>query len=98
MAYELREGQGTLFKNKQRTGEQPHARGEAKIGGVIYEIAAWTKETKNGDKWQSLSIKPKGERQAPRRTEGAGGLADMDDDIPFISLLAGDDPMFRCLR
>jgi hypothetical protein len=70
MAYELREGQGTLFRNDKREKDsQPNARGEAMIGGVVYEISAWTKEGKKG-KFQSLSIKPKEERRekpAPKR-------------------------------
>lgn len=59
MAYELREGQGSLFKNDRREKDtQPNARGTALIGGVEYEVSAWTKEGRAG-KWQSLSFKPK---------------------------------------
>lgn len=65
MAYELREGQGSLFRNEKREKEsQPNARGEALIGGVVYEIGAWTKEGKKG-KFQSLSFKPKQARDEP---------------------------------
>src|SRR5688572_13897436 len=54
MAYELRDGQGSLFRNDRREKDtQPHARGEALIGGVLYEVSAWTKEGKKG-KFQSL--------------------------------------------
>mgnify|MGYP001573566004 CR=1 FL=1 len=61
MAYTPKEGTGTLFRNKKHEegDNQPNARGEALIGGVLYEISAWTKSDKNGDKFQSLSIKPK---------------------------------------
>jgi hypothetical protein len=60
MAYEPREMSGNLFKNDKREKDtQPNARGTALIDGVLYEISAWTKETKSGDKWQSLSFKPK---------------------------------------
>ncbi len=59
MAYELREGQGSLFKNDRREKDtHPHAKGTALIDGVLYDVAAWTKEGKNG-KWQSLSFKPR---------------------------------------
>ena len=83
MAYELREGSGSLFKNKHKEKDsQPNARGEAKIGGVVYEISAWTKRDKNGEPWQSLAIKPKEERESkPQKT---GTFADMSDDIPFL--------------
>jgi hypothetical protein len=80
MAYELREGQGSLFKNENRTGDnQPNARGDALIGGVVYEISAWTKEGKKG-KFQSLSIKPKQERQ---RQADDGPADEPFDSIPF---------------
>ncbi len=69
MAYELREGQGSLFRNERRDNDkQPHARGEILIGGVLYEISAWTKEGKKG-KFQSLQAKPKQERQQERADE-----------------------------
>ncbi len=60
MAFETRELSGALFKNaKKETDSQPNARGECRIDGVLYEISAWTKKTKNGDPWQSLSFKRK---------------------------------------
>lgn len=78
MAYELREGQGSLFKNDHKTKDShPGARGEALIGGVLYEVSAWTKEGRKG-RFQSLAFKVKQPRQAD---DGPG-----DDDggpIPF---------------
>jgi hypothetical protein len=60
MAYEPREMSGSLFKNDKREKDtQPNARGTALINGVLYDISAWTKKTNSGDKWQSLSFKPK---------------------------------------
>ena len=60
MAYEHRELSGTLFKNQKRDKDtQPNARGECLIEGQLYEVSAWTKTTKNGDKWQSLAFKKK---------------------------------------
>jgi len=82
MAYELREGQGSLFKNDNRTADnQPNARGEAMIGGVLYEVSAWTKEGRKG-KFQSLAFKPK---QARSRDNDADYQRSRDDDgpIPF---------------
>jgi len=94
MAYELREGQGSLFRNDNRTADnQPNARGDALIGGVVYEISAWTKEGAKG-KFQSLAIKPKQARQdAPQRSQPVGNRDDPRtmrnedrepfDDLPF---------------
>jgi hypothetical protein len=59
MAFEHRENSGTLFKNERREKEtHPHARGEALIGGVLYEVSAWTKEGAKG-RFQSLAFKVK---------------------------------------
>lgn len=83
MAYELREGQGSLFKNDRRDSDKhPHARGEALIGGVIYEVAAWTKEGRKG-RFQSLSFKPKQERQKPepRRQTYADASGSYEPDV-----------------
>ncbi len=60
MTFEVRELSGSLFKNQKREKDsQPNARGDCRIDGVLYEVSAWTKETKNGDKWQSLSFRRK---------------------------------------
>lgn len=92
MAYELRDGQGTLFKNDNRTADNhPNARGEAMIGGVLYEIASWTKEGRKG-KFQSLSFKPKEERQRrDDRRQDRSSYADRDD--PRTSYGGRDDDM-----
>lgn len=81
MAYELKDGSGTLFRNnkKQEGSKQPDCRGELMLGGTLYEIAGWIKEGKNG-KWTSLSIKPKDadaqqRKPAPKNTD--------DEQIPF---------------
>lgn len=67
MAYELKEGQGSLFRNERKEKDShPSARGEALIGGVLYEIASWTKEGRKG-KFQSLSFKPKQQREPDDR-------------------------------
>lgn len=81
MAWEMRDGQGSLFKNGKRENEKhPNAKGEAMIGGVVYEVAAWTKKDKNGNPWQSLSFKPKGERSTPAKS---GLPVDDSSDVPF---------------
>lgn len=87
MAYEIRELSGSLFKNDKKTADNhPSAKGSCKIGGVEYWVDAWTKTDKNGNKWQSLSFKPKGAAPKPsptstqsRTTVGGGS----DDESPF---------------
>ncbi len=80
MAYELKNGQGSLFRNKdkQPDSKQPDARGELMIDGVLYEVAGWIKEGKSG-KWTSLAVKPKeeGPQQSSRKQVDDG------EQIPF---------------
>ena len=60
MSFEQRDNSGSLFKNKKKTEEKhPNLTGQAKIDGVDYWLSGWTKETKDGDKWVSLSFKKK---------------------------------------
>ncbi len=96
MAYELRPGSGSLFKNDRK--EQPnHAdyRGDgALLDGTPVWISAWIKETNAGKTFLSLSFKAKEPRQQqPQRTSvddardfrsgGAGGVSGSNGDDPF---------------
>jgi hypothetical protein len=86
MAYEMREGSGSLFKNdKDGNEKRPDYRGDALINGEVLEISAWIKEGKKG-KFMSLSFKPKESTgNSPKKTEPAkgGSVGEMDSDIPF---------------
>lgn len=45
MAYEQREGSGSLFKNdRKEQPNHPDYKGSALIGGVEYWVSAWIKE------------------------------------------------------
>jgi hypothetical protein len=82
MAFEHRENSGSLFRNDKREKDtQPHARGDALIGGVLYEISAWTKDGAKG-KFQSLAFKPKDPPAAPK-PQTTPFAEDLDDDLPF---------------
>lgn len=83
MAYEHKDGQGSLFKNDKKTGNQPDYRGTAKIDGKDKRMSAWIKDSKNG-KFLSVSFQddlprnealPEGNTQAPGNPEF--------DDVPF---------------
>lgn len=54
MAFEHKEGQGTLFRNEKQNDRQPNFKGTINIGGVIYEIAAWEKTSQRGGTFLSL--------------------------------------------
>jgi hypothetical protein len=79
MAYEQRDGQGSLFKNdEKKTDKHPDYRGDCTIGGVKYWLSAWIKEGKNG-KFMSLAIQPKQDGQGRQQP----GKQEQDEDIPF---------------
>lgn len=88
MAYVLKEGQGSLFKNDKRVKDtHPHATGRAMIGGKVYWISAWTKDGNRG-KFQSLAFK---EADAKPQEKGK----EFNDEIPnFNQPAASDDCPF----
>jgi hypothetical protein len=65
MAYEMRELNGSLFKNDKK--EQPNQRdynGSCLINGQEMWISAWLKKSTNGVSYMSLAFEPK-QQQAP---------------------------------
>lgn len=80
MAYEHKEGSGTLFVNrKKEKPTHPDWKGEIMINGVVLNLAAWTKLTKNGDEWLSVSVSERQERSE----RPASKFDKLADDIPF---------------
>jgi hypothetical protein len=60
--FTLRPGQGQLFKNNYKTQDKhPNLKGQAvvEIDGKLHtlDLAAWTRQTRTGDKFLSLSVK-----------------------------------------
>ena len=90
MAYELRDGQGSLFKNDKKGNEKaPDYKGTAKLGGEMYDLAGWIKKGSQSS-FLSVSIQKKGERQerpaaaATERPRSQGqSIDEMESDIPF---------------
>jgi len=81
MAYQMKDGTGTLFKVQDKKNERgPDYTGDCMIGGEVFRMAAWIKESESGRKFMSFNFEPKEEQQSrpaakPRPVE--------DDDIPF---------------
>ena len=76
---------GALFRNdKEGNEKRPDYRGQLDVEGVEYWVSAWIKTSKKGDKYMSLSIQPKEDREdakpAPKKQADE---APFDDDIPF---------------
>lgn len=67
MAWEQKDGSGSLFKNKKKESET-HAdyQGSIMVGGVEYWLNAWIK--KGETTWMSLAAKPK-DKQAARKPD-----------------------------
>jgi hypothetical protein len=80
MAYEQRDGQGSLFKNdEKKTEKHPDYRGDCMIDGKKFWLSAWIKTGKNG-KFMSLALQPKEDKQGRRQ----GGKQEEDSDsVPF---------------
>lgn len=81
MAYELRDQQGSLFKNDRKTTEaQPHYTGKAMVNGVEMYVSAWLKESASGQKFFSLAFKNK---DAGPAKDAPKPVDDLDEAIPF---------------
>jgi uncharacterized protein (DUF736 family) len=58
MAYELKEMQGSLFKNNKKTTElQPDYTGKIKVNGVELQLSAWVAKTKAGETYLNIKAK-----------------------------------------
>jgi len=85
MAFELKDGAGSLFRNnKKEKPTHPDMTGEIKIDGKVYRVSGWTKESPKAGKWLSLSVQPK-DQQALSKPKSAAPKQDgqFDDDIPW---------------
>lgn len=69
---------GTLFKNTERKSDKhPEYSGSINVSGVEYWLSGWVKESRNGNKFFSLAVKPKEAREDAPTQRG------VDDEIPF---------------
>lgn len=85
MAWEMREGSGSLFKNDKAKDnpKAPGYRGDIMIDGKVYRLSAWLKEGKNG-KFFSLKAEPKDAGYAPpSRPQAPPPDDEFDSQIPF---------------
>jgi uncharacterized protein (DUF736 family) len=55
--YQNKPGQGAIFKNKKTNDKAPDYRGSVNIDGKDWEISGWSKQTKTGDGYLSISVK-----------------------------------------
>jgi hypothetical protein len=79
VAYELKDGEGSLFKNDKKRGDtDPDTNGSARIGGVDYVINGWKKNAKSGLSYMKLSLRPKSEVAGKKKA-----AAPFNDSVDF---------------
>jgi hypothetical protein len=80
MAFEVHDGQGSLFQNERKEKpSQPDYTGDLRIGGVLYRLAGWKKKAASGIGYLSLSIKPDQQQEPQAKAQET----EFDDSIPF---------------
>ena len=85
MAYEMRAGQGSLFKNdKKTTDKHPNLKGRLMLpDGSVYWVSGWTKETSAGEKWISLALGDRVQQSQHEQAKSNGYQGQQDEEIPF---------------
>jgi uncharacterized protein (DUF736 family) len=76
---------GVLFRNdRKETETQPDFTGSIDVDGVDHYLSAWVKESKQGKKFFSLSVKAKDAVAKPAMQKAKQVIQeDFEDDIPF---------------
>jgi uncharacterized protein (DUF736 family) len=82
--YEQRDNSGVLFaNNKKKNDREPDYRGDSMVNGQVVEVSAWSKPTKNGGLFLSLSFREKQEYRPSQREIAPEREPGEDDDVPF---------------
>jgi uncharacterized protein (DUF736 family) len=81
MAYEMKEGSGSLFKNlKKATENHPDFNGSIMLNGKEHWLSAWVKESPKAGKFFSVSV---GKVKEPMGFKPKGADEIVDSDLPF---------------
>jgi len=84
MAYERKEGQGSIFGNQNKTTDaHPDFTGDALWRGEVIRIALWKKRDKNGKTWLSVKISEPYKKEEGQEKPKQAPLPAIDDDLPF---------------
>lgn len=80
-------GTGALFKNNYKKEDRhPDYKGEIEMGGLKYDLAAWLRESKNGNKYMSIIIgdlKDQRPEPLPEHPQENQPAANEYEDLPF---------------
>lgn len=78
---------GVLFRNeKKETEKHPDMTGSLDVDGVEYYLSGWTKTSKQGKKFLSVSVSPKqkvAQQHVQKAKQQFNQEDDFSDDIPF---------------
>ena len=77
---------GAIFPAREKKSEKhPDMTGSLNVNGVEYYVSAWTKVSKQGNKFLSLSVKAKEQvaKQNVRQAQQVVANDFEDDDLPF---------------
>ena len=90
MAYEMKPGQGSAFKNDKKTEDwHPQFKGKVMLpDGSTHWLDVTPKKTQAGDTWVSIKIGKQIEGAAKpvsehNQAKANAFVTDVDDDIPF---------------
>jgi hypothetical protein len=97
MAYELRPGQFSLFKNKfKESDKHPDYKGDGMdLAGNKVSVAAWLKKDKNGNTFMSGKIEHAREQQGAGTAGGDNETAPAARRPPDINPPGGNAPQPR---
>lgn len=75
---------GVLFVKKERTSEKyPNFEGRINVDGKEYDIAAWTRQTKSGEKFLSLKISEPFKKTEKKEEIKTVDVSELGDELPF---------------
>jgi uncharacterized protein (DUF736 family) len=81
MAYEMKEGSASLFKNTRKQSEShPDYTGSIMLQGKEHYLSAWIKESPKAGKFFSISV---GKVKEPVGFTPKGSDEIVDSDLPF---------------
>ena len=74
---------GALFKNTRKDSDKhPDYKGTINVEGKDYDIAAWLRESKKGERFMSLKVSEPRQKQQDNAWGGTP-TGSLDDEIPF---------------
>jgi hypothetical protein len=87
MAYEQKDGSGSLFREKEKKSEKsPDYTGTLTWRGERVRLAGWIQQDRNGKTYMSLKaseVVADHQNERPKSSGMGSAPRDMDDEVPF---------------